>query len=312
MRATGLILVTLALLTGLPSAEARGQQLNRTIETLEAGHPVFGLFTANHSLINARSLATSDLDFIFIDMEHAPLDFERLQIFLLGMTDAGRIAETGSTQMRVTPLVRIPQYGDEQLRFIVKQVLDMGAYGVVFPFISTREEAVTAVSSMRYPPGAGEVHETVGTRGSSAGNARWYWGANDYTSRADTWPADPDGELLAVLQIEDAEGVDNIDEIASVEGVGAIFIGPADLGNSLAASGRDLEEAIQTVLAACLRHDVPCGLTTGAGSVTERLDQGFNFVTIGYWNDAGISTAPGRALEIAREHAGRDGGDRDR
>jgi len=309
MRTLGLTLVTLTLLSGSGASDASAQRLNRTIETLEAGHPAFGLFTANHSLINARSLAASDLDFLFIDMEHAPLDFERLQIFLLGMTDAGRIAETGSTQMRVTPLVRIPQYGSEQLQFIVKQVLDMGAYGVVFPFIGTREQAETAVASMRYPPRAGEVQRTVGTRGSSAGNASWFWGVNDYTSRADTWPADPNGELLAVLQIEDAAGVDNIDEIAAVEGVGAIFIGPADLGNSLAASGRDREEAIQTVLAACQRHNVPCGLTTGAHDVERRLDEGFTFVTIGYWSDAGISTSPGQALQVAREHAGRDGGD---
>jgi len=126
MRTLGLTLVTLTLLSGSGASDASAQRLNRTIETLEAGHPAFGLFTANHSLINARSLAASDLDFLFIDMEHAPLDFERLQIFLLGMTDAGRIAGLGSAQMRVTPLGRISQYGSEQRQFIA----DGGAKGI--------------------------------------------------------------------------------------------------------------------------------------------------------------------------------------
>ena len=283
-----------------------GQHLNRTIETLEDGHPTFGLFTANHSMQNARSLASSDLDFIFIDMEHAPLDMERLRVFLAGMLNPGAIAANGTTQMQVTPFVRIPQYGSEQLQFIVKQVLDMGAFGIVFPFIGNRDEALTAVTSMRYPPARGDAQpEPRGTRGSSAGNAAWFWGVGNYNQRADTWPLDPDGELMAILQIESVEGVENIEDIITVGGVGAIFIGPADLGLSLGVGGAEREEAIQTVLAACLRHNVPCGITTSENDVQRRIDEGFRFVTIGYWSDAGISQSPGRALQLAREHSGR-------
>jgi len=291
-------------------APVSAQRLNRTIETLEQGLPTFGLFTANHSLQNARALATSSLDFLFIDMEHAPMDFELLRTFLLGMTNPQQIAETGSTQMAVTPFVRVPQYGSEQLQFIVKQVLDVGVFGIVFPFISSRDEAETAVKAMRYPPARGDAQpEPRGTRGSSPGNARWLWGVSDYSQRADTWPLDPRGELMAILQIETKEGVENIDEILSVGGVGAIFIGPSDLSNSygLPGSHPEVERGIQTVLAACKRHDVPCGLTTGASSVQERVDQGFTFVTIGYHSDAGISTGPGEALRIARGHSGRGG-----
>ncbi len=298
------VLVSLAL-----AAPASAQRLNRTIETLERDLPVFGLFTANLSMQNARALANSDLDFLFIDMEHSPMDMETLRNFLAGMINPRRIAETGSPQMRVTPLVRIPQYGAEQLQFIVKQVLDLGAFGIVFPFIGTKEEAETAVTSMRYPPRRGDAQpEPRGTRGSSAGNASWFWGVSDYSTRADTWPLDPQGELLAVLQIESREGVENIDEILSVGGIGAIFIGPSDLSISYGVPGShpDVVNAIQTVLASCKAHNVACGLTTGAGSVVQRLDEGFNFVTIGYWSDAGISTSPGTALQIAREHAGRN------
>jgi 4-hydroxy-2-oxoheptanedioate aldolase len=302
------LLAVVLLPLALPAAPAHAQRINGTIETLEADLPVFGLFTADFSLANARALSGSELDFIFIDMEHSPLDLETLRSFLLGMTNKARIAETGSVRMDVTPLVRIPQYGPEQLQFIVKQVLDLGAYGIVFPFINTRADAEAAVTSMRYPPRRDDPQpEPRGTRGSSPGNAIWYWGVSDYTQRADTWPLDPDGELLAVLQIESREGVENIDEILSVGGIGAIFVGPADLSNSYGVPGDhpDVTQAIATVLDACQQNDVPCGITTSAGSVVQRLDEGFDFVTIGYWNDAGISTGPGEALQIGREHAGR-------
>jgi 4-hydroxy-2-oxoheptanedioate aldolase len=305
-------LVVLALLTTVvvPTA-GQEMRLNRTIETLERDLPVFGLFTSNLSLQNARALAASDLDFIFIDMEHSPFDMETLRTFLLGMIDVRRAVEKGSPQMDVTPLVRVPMNGRENLQFLVKQVLDLGAFGIVFPFVSNKAEAENAVKSMRYPAPRGDAQpQPRGTRGSSPGNATWFWGTRNYREKADTWPLDPQGELLAVLQIETVEGVENIDEILSVSGVGAIFIGPSDLSISYGVPGNhpDVVNGIQRVLASCKAHGVPCGLTTGAGSVEARLEEGFNFVTIGYWNDAGISTGPGLALQVARRASGRAGG----
>jgi 4-hydroxy-2-oxoheptanedioate aldolase len=311
MRSRMLLIVAVTIAAGMGAVPAAAQdvRLNRTVETLERDLPVFGIFTANLSLQNARALATSDLDFLFIDMEHGPYDVETLRTFLLGMVNVRRIAESGSPQMTVTPLVRIPMNGRENLEFIVKQVLDVGAFGVVFPFIETRAAAENAVSSMRYPPRQGDAQpEPRGKRGSSPGNATWFWGVGNYSQRADVWPLDPGGELLAVLQIESREGVENIDEIITVPGVGAIFVGPADLALSygLPGSAPEVEAAIARVLAACRQHDVPCGITTGSSSVERRLAEGFTFVTIGYWSDAGISTEPGNALEIGRRAGGRN------
>lgn len=307
-RTLALVLTSfLALLATTGPAAGQEMRLNRSIETLEAGHPVFGLATSNFSLTNARALATSELDFIIMDMEHGPYDVETLRTFLLGMVNVGRAVEKGSPQMDVTPIIRIPMNGRENLQFLVKQVLDVGPFGVMFPFVSTRDQALNAVASMRYPQPRGDAQPAPrGLRGSSPGNARWIWGARDYTRRADTWPLDPAGELLAVVQIETVEGVENIEEIASVPGVGAIFIGPADLSNSYGGSGPELEAGIQRVLDACLANDVPCGITTGAGSIEERLNQGFRFVTVSWGGDAGISDAPARTLEIGRRAAGRE------
>ena len=301
--------VSLLLTVGLAQA-ADGDRLNRTIEILEKEDPVFGIFTADFSLTNARALATSGLDFIFIDMEHSPMDFETLRVFLLGMTDKAAIARTGSTQMATTPLVRIPSYGSVNPQAMVKQALDAGAYGIVFPFIETREQAQLAIQSMRYPAQQGDPQpEPIGLRGASPAIPAWLWGTRDYMARADLFPLDPSGELLAVLQIESKAGVENIDEIASLPGVGAIFLGPSDLSLSYGLAGQNdhptLIAAIQKVLDACARHNVPCGRTSNAASVARHLEEGHSFLTIGYWNDAGISTGPGEGLKAAHQASGR-------
>jgi 4-hydroxy-2-oxoheptanedioate aldolase len=285
--------------------------VNRSVETLAAGEAAFGIFSGDFSLTNARALARSDLDFVFIDMEHTPFDAGVLRNFLLGMTDVRRAIEKGNAQRDVTPLVRIPMNGRENMQWFAKQALDMGAQGIVFPFVETRDQAVNAVASMRYPQPAGDPQpEPTGIRGASPGIAAWNWGVGDYMTRADVWPLDPRGDLLAVLQIETREGVENIEEIAAVPGVGAIFIGPSDLSLSYGYPGqRDhplVADAIDRVLQACLDNDVPCGLTTNADSVADYLDEGFRFVTVGYWNDAGISDGVAKGLAAGRAAAGRD------
>ncbi len=293
-------------------AQASGQdiRLNRTIETLDRGEATFGIFNGDFSLANARSLTSSGLDFVLIDMEHGPWSSETLQAFLLGMTDKASIVRNGHLQMAVPPIVRVPQNGREMLDFIVKQALDMGAFGIMFPFINNRDEAVHAVASMRYPrPRGSDIAEPHGWRGRSPGVATWFWGISggEYFQRADVWPLNPRGELLAAIQIETPEAVDNIEEIITVPGVGAIFIGPLDLATQMGYGDNtghpDVEAAIQTVLASCLAHNIPCGLTTGAGNVEQRISQGFRFVTVG--GAGGITPGTAEALNRGMSAAGR-------
>jgi len=312
MKRPAALLLSSALVTAFGSMAIAQENvhLNRTIETIADSKPAFGIFSGDFSLANARALATSDLDFIFIDMEHTPYDVEALQIFLLGMTNKERVLQKGNLQMDVTPLVRIPMNGRENLQWLVKQVLDAGAFGIVFPYVETREETENAISSMRYPQRRGDTAmEPTGTRGASPGIARWFWGASDYFDRADVWPLDPRGDLLAVIQIESKKAVENIEEIAAVPGVGAIFIGPSDLSISYGVPGQrdhpEVAAGMNKVLQVCKRRNIPCGLTTGAESVERYLKEGYSFVTVGYWNDAGISGDVAHALEIAREASGR-------
>ena len=302
----GLMVSSILLLSLTVSASA--QRLNKLIELFENDQPAFGVLSFDYSLNNARAMASSGLDFLFIDMEHAPFDIERLRLFLLGMTDKRSINEKGNLQPNVVPLVRIPAAGGaEELIAQAKQVLDVGVFGIFFPAVHTREQAELAVRATRYPQyNDAPDYEPAGLRGRNPSNAMWYWGVRDYHARADVWPLDPQGELLAMMFIESRAGVENIEEIITVPGLGGIFIGPSDLSTSMgytSPAAPEVEQAIQTVLGACLEHDVPCAITTGQGSVQQRIDQGFRFVTVGA--DGGLNTGASNALRLGREAAGR-------
>ena len=290
------------------TVSASAQRLNKLIELFENDQPAFGVLSFDYSLNNARAMASSGLDFLFIDMEHAPFDIERLRLFLLGMTDKRSIIEKGDLQPNVVPLVRIPAAGGaEELIAQAKQVLDVGVFGIFFPAVHTREQAELAVRATRYPQyNDAPDYEPAGLRGRNPSNAMWYWGVRDYHAKADVWPLDPQGELLAMMFIESRAGVENIEEIITVPGLGGIFIGPSDLSTSMgytSPAAPEVEQAIQTVLGACLEHDVPCAITTGQGSVQQRIDQGFRFVTVGA--DGGLNTGASNALRLGREAAGR-------
>lgn len=296
-----------AMAVGFSASAQDEPRLNKAIELLENDEVAFGILSFDYSLNNARSLARSGLDFIIIDMEHAPFDIERLREFLLGMTDKRAIAEKGNLQPNVIPIVRIPATGSEDLLAQAKQALDVGAYGIMYPSVSNAEEAEMAVRATRYPQLNGAAdYEPRGLRGRNPSNAVWYWGVRDYHARADVWPLDPNGELLAIIQIENAKGVENVDEILSVPGVGVMFIGPSDLATDMgyaSSAAPEVEAAIQTVLQSCIAHDVPCAITTSQRSVEQRIAEGFRFVTVGL--DGGLSGNTSNALRLGREAANR-------
>jgi 4-hydroxy-2-oxoheptanedioate aldolase len=284
------------------SAQNPPIRLNGAIDKLARGESIAGAIIYDFSLFAARQFATSDLDFVILDMEHQAMDFERVQVFLLGMTDKAAIARQGNLAVRVPALVRIPTYGRDINESIVKQVLDLGAFGIMFPAIETKQQALQAVRSARFPPRRGALHpEPRGLRGNGNMPAAWLWGLSraEYSRRADLWPAEPEGELLLMLQVETVEGVRNVDDILSVPGIGVLFVGPNDLSYSLGvpSGAPEHEAAIQTVLRACQTHGVPCAITVNSGDVVERLQQGFRVVSLG---GGGLQAQMDEALRAAR------------
>ena len=304
--ATVFALLAVALSTA-EIAATQAPRLNRTIELLSEGRATFGILSHDRSLDNARALARSALDFVILDMEHGPLDVETLRVFLLGMIDKQRLLQNGHAQMDVTPLVRLPANGRDQATFLAKQALDVGVMGIMFPYVNTAAEAELAVRSMRYPQRRGSPDlNPPGIRGSGPGIPDWYWGVPNYQELADVWPLDPRGELLCIIQIESEEGLNNVDAIAAVAGVSALFIGPADLALSLGypIDAPEVEAAIQSILRAAKARTMPLGITTSADTVERRLGEGFNVVTVGF-GDGGITPESARTLAIGRKASGR-------
>ena len=280
------------------------EHLNPVVHRLAAGELVFGVSTYDLSLEHARSLARSDIDYVYVDMEHGPMDFAALQTFLLGMTDKQAIAESGSLRPRVAALARIAPYGRETPEWAVKQALDIGLMGLIFPSIGTEEQAERAVRSMRYPQRRGSSYpEPPGRRGSGATIATWFWGLSgaEYTRRADLWPLNPEGDLVALMMMESAEGVRNADVIASVPGVTGFYVGPSDLSNSLGLprDAPEVEAAIQAVVDVCVARDLACGITASAADMPRRITQGFRILGAGRAG-GGLTVENAAAVEAGR------------
>jgi 4-hydroxy-2-oxoheptanedioate aldolase len=296
----------LFLMTANVEAQERRRHINPVIEKLASGAPFIGVSTGNLSVAHARELTRSGLDYVYVDMEHNPVDFTSLKHFTLGTLDPAAIAKRGENiKADLAVFARFPPYGRERVEWIAKQALDIGLMGVIFNSIDDADQARAAVGSMRYPQMSDSKYpEPAGIRGWSPGSASWLWGLsnNEYRAAADVWPLNPDGELLAIMMIESAAGVRNVEEILKVPGVGALFIGPADLAFSMGVpnGAPQVEEALQKILKACLAADVPCGMSINANQMADRIKEGWRMLNLGGAN-GGLNAGNAAALNAAKK-----------
>ena len=288
--AAGVVLVLPTGRLGAQLAQLEPAHLNPMIEKLAAGQAVFGPITGDLSRVNARALARSNADYVWIDMEHNPLNMDAIADFIANANNKAYTLERGDAQPKLAIVARFPHYGSEQAAWIAKQALDMGLMGIVFNTVDTKEEAEAAVRAMRYPPQRNDPDTQkgpFGMRGSGASGALWNWGIGsaEYRRRADLWPLNPNGDLLSIFLIETPEGVKNVDEIASVPGVGVINAAAAgDLSNHMGIAGQgnspEVEAHRQTILRACKAHNVICGiLARGKEQIDQRLNEGWKMLT---------------------------------
>jgi 4-hydroxy-2-oxoheptanedioate aldolase len=261
-------------------------RLNGIIGKLEHGKSVCVTFAPGDAA-NAQIAATEPYDGIVFEMEHGPYDVRSLRDCLQGLLNRRQIVESGSLAPAVTPLVRIPPNGAEMNQWVAKQVLDSGVYGIVWPHISTVEEARSAVASCRYarPDGAPRF-EPRGQRGDAPAAAARYWGLTqpEYYARADVWPLDPKGEILVAIMCEDVVGLRNLPSILKeVPGIGAVIIGEGDLSQNLGFPRQykhsTVAGAIAEILAICKAHNVACGHPhVEKDNVDEVVAQGFRWL----------------------------------
>ena len=280
-------------------------RLNGVIAALESGKPAFVTFSGA-SPENAQAIGDANYDGVVFEMEHNPYDIRALRDSLQYMLNRKQIVDRGTLAPAVTPLVRIPPNGGELNQWIAKQVLDSGVYGIVWPHVSTVEEARNAMVACRYPrPKDAPLYEPAGQRGDAPAAAR-YWGLSqqEYYRKADVWPLAPHGEVVVAIMCEEVRAVENLPDILEqVPGITAVIIGEGDLSQDLGFPRQydhpKVVEAMNRVLETCKRFNVVCGHPHVDPSNVERLlEQGYRW----------LMPAPTRsfaALELGRKVSGR-------
>lgn len=237
---------------------------NTVKEKLAAGKPAVGTWLSLASWVSAEYMAHAGFDWLVVDTEHSPVGFETMVHCFQAICTTDTI-----------PMARVA-WNDPVL---IKRLLDAGAMGLVIPMVNSPEEAEQAVKAMKFPP--------QGFRSLGGGRAMVY--GSDYFASAND-------EIAVVVQIEHIDAVNKTEEILSVEGVDAGFIGPNDLAGSMGltpdihCSHPDHEAAVMKVLESAKKVGKPAGIhcvTTEA--VNRRIEQGFQFVAIS--SDAGLMKA---------------------
>ncbi len=281
-------------------------RLNPAIGALADGGTAFVAFCPPDPAA-AMVIGDSAYDAVVFETEHNPYDIRLLKQCFLSLLNRRRIAESGSIAPSVAPMVRIPPNGGEMNQWFAKQVLDAGAYGVIWPHVSTVEEARNAVSACRYPrPETAPFFEPAGIRGDSPRHAARYWGLTqqEYYGCADTWPLNPKGEILVGIMCEEVRAVRNLPRmLKEVRGIGVVIIGEGDLSQDLGVPRQyghpSVTSAMADVLAICKEHGVACGHPhVDKGNVEGLVAQGFRWLMPGP-----VVSHP--ALEIGRKATGR-------
>ncbi|WP_127129910.1 HpcH/HpaI aldolase/citrate lyase family protein [Georgenia sp. SYP-B2076] len=223
-----------------------------------AARPLAGMWVCSGSPLVAEICAGAGLDWVLIDMEHSPNGLESV----LGQLQA-------VAAYPVTPVVRVP-IGDV---VTIKQVLDLGAQNLLVPMVSSADEARAAVEAVRYPP-----RGRRGVGSALARSARW--------NRVDGYLADADAHVSLFVQIETAEGVEAAAEIAAVDGVDGVFVGPSDLAASMGLLGQQshpgVVAAVRRAFEAVRAAGKPVGVNAFEAAVAHAyIDAGATFVLVG-------------------------------
>lgn len=223
-----------------------------------------GLFLNSHSPTVAEQFAHSGYDWLLIDTQHGPMGYEKLSAMICAVASGG-----------AKSMVRVGGYDD---RAGIQQALDLGADGILVPYINTAEEARQAASCARYP--------TAGTR--SVYFPQRSMNKDGLLGYAGAW----NDNVIVALQVETASCIENMEAIAAVPGVDLLFLGQNDLCMSMGLfekykfpdmyTSPELQKATQTLIDEARKNNVILGLFLfGTSRVAEFLEKGFTFISIG-------------------------------
>lgn len=232
-----------------------------------AGEAALGGWLAIPSSFSAEIVARCDLDYVCVDTQHGLVDYSDSWPML-------QAVNLGSA----TPLVRVPWNEPG----IIGKSLDAGARGIIVPMVNTRAQAEAAVAACRYAPEGG----------------RSYGPARVVRQEGSDYYAHANADVAVIPMIETVEALTNLDDILSVPGVDAAYVGPSDLSVSLGLPPGNndgeaaFDEALAAIAAGCVRHGVIAGCHTVSELCPRRIEQGFRMITI-----TSDTTALARALE---------------
>ena len=240
---------------------------------LRAGKTLIGCWASLANNITTEILGYAGFDWLLIDGEHAPNDYTTFISQLQALKDSPS-----------APIVR-PQWLDT---VVIKRLLDIGFYNFLIPFIESVEQAERAVAATRYPP-EGVRGVGVNHRSNKFGfNTEYFKHVND--------------SICVTVQIESKAGVEAAADIAALDGVDALFIGPSDLsaayGVMLQPNLPVVQDAIQKILEGAKKHGKACGILAPAEADARKyLDMGMTFVAVG--GDSGLLR--GAAVSLAQK-----------
>jgi 4-hydroxy-2-oxoheptanedioate aldolase len=222
-----------------------------------AGRQQIGLWVSLASPYSIEIVAGSGFDWLLIDGEHSPND----PPLVLAQLQA-------AAAYPVSAIVR-PAWNDKVL---IKRYLDVGAQGLLIPYVQTADEAAAAVAAVRYP--------TRGVRGvAGVTRASRYGRVADYVKRAEA-------EICLLVQIETRQGLDNLEAIARTDGIDGVFIGPADLAAGLGHLGDMQHPEVQAAIEGAIKRITACGkpagiLATDEASTRRYMQWGTIFTAVG-------------------------------
>lgn len=243
---------------------------NQLRKSLQNQTVQIGCWSALANPISTEVLGLAGFDWILLDGEHAPNDISTFIPQLMALKDS-----------RSQPVVRPPV--NEPVT--IKRLLDIGFYNLLIPFIESAEDAKQAVASTRYPP--------AGIRGVSVAHRN-----NAYGTMPDYFATINDN-ISVIAQIETQKSVDNIDEIAAVDGVDCLFIGPGDLSAGMGYIGQpghpEVQKAIKYVFDRAKAHGKASGiLAPNENDARRYMEWGATFVAVG--SDLGVFRSATQAL----------------
>ncbi|QPZ37397.1 HpcH/HpaI aldolase family protein [Paramicrobacterium chengjingii] len=223
----------------------------------QADRTLVGMWVSSGNALNAEICAGSGLDWLLIDGEHS---HNTLELILAQLQAVAAYP--------ATPLVRVPECNTA----LIKQYLDIGAQNLLVPMVNTVADAEKAVAAVRYPP-----HGVRGVGSALARASRW--------NRVDDYLAAANGAVSLYVQIETAEAVQNAREIAAVDGIDGVFIGPSDLAASMGHLGEqghpEVVDAVETTIRAMTELGVSVGVNAFAPDAARRyIELGVTFILV--------------------------------